>query len=184
MRKPTERENVQKDNVLKKCFECLIETGIEGASIKDFSNATGMTASSLYYWFTDKDEIVLDATEFGMREILGELFAYATKHINNFQEMVAGFPNVVKKNSAALRVVFQIAASPKYGDQTTEISDKLLGLYDDYAMKLSKQIGVPYEKTRLIVDLAVSCVIDAVIWKEWNKLNSQLKYLFNELQEK
>ena len=62
MRKPTERENVQKDNVLKKCFECLIETGIEGASIKDFSNATGMTASSLYYWFTDKDEIVLDAT--------------------------------------------------------------------------------------------------------------------------
>ena len=73
MRNPVERDEIQKDIVLKKCFDCLVETGIEGATIRDFSRVTGMTTSSLYYWFNDKDEIVLDATEFGIRMIVDSL---------------------------------------------------------------------------------------------------------------
>lgn len=65
--------------MLKKCFETLVETGIEGSSINNLSNATGMTSSSLYYWFKDKDEILLDATEYGLKKVLGALFAYAMK---------------------------------------------------------------------------------------------------------
>lgn len=181
MREPTERENVQKDTVLAKCFDCLVETGIEGASINNFSSSTGMTPSSLYYWFTDKDEIVLDATEYGMKKVIGQLFDYAEKHINDVEQMCSGFPDVVKKHSASLRVVFQIAASPKYGEKTVEISDKLLGLYDDYALKLSEQLNVPYDRVRLIVDLVVSTIIDAVIWNGWDKLSCELNYIFREL---
>ncbi len=181
MREPAEREMVQKNTVLEKCFECLVETGIEGASINNFSTSTGMTASSLYYWFTDKDEIVLDATEYGMNMVIGKLFDYAEKHINNVEEMCIGFPDIVKKQSASLRLVLQVAASPKYGEKTVEISDNLLGLYDDYAEKLSAQLKLPYEKVRLIVDLVVSTIIDAVIWSGWEKLSSELNYIFREL---
>lgn len=174
MREPTERENVQKDTVLAKCFDCLVETGIEGASINNFSGSTGMTPSSLYYWFTDKDEIVLDDTEYGMKKVIGQLFDYAEKHINDIEQMRSGFPDVVKKHSASLRVVFQIAASPKYGEKTVEMSDELLDLYDDYARKFSKQMNLSYEKVRLIVDLVVSTVIDAVIWNGWEKLSREI----------
>lgn len=65
MRKPAERE-FNKDVVLAKCFECLTMKGIEATAIKDFSEATGMAASSIYYWFEDKDEIVLDAVKWGL----------------------------------------------------------------------------------------------------------------------
>ena len=181
MREPTERENVQKDAVLKKCFECLVETGIEGASINNFSSATGMASSSLYYWFKDKDEILLDATEYGLRKILEKLFVYADKHIDNIDEFCEGFPKLVEKQSAALRFVLQVAASPKYGSLAVEISDKKLDLYDDYAKKLAEHMNLPFERIRLIVDLVVSIVIDVVIWKEWNKFSAELKYIFNDL---
>ena len=183
MREPTERENVQKDAVLKKCFDCLVETGIEGASINNFSSATGMASSSLYYWFKDKDEILLDATEYGLKKVVEKLFAYAEKHLDNIDEMCEGFPRLVEKQSSALRFVLQVAASPKYGKVAVEISDKLLGLYDNYAMKLSEQLNMPFEKVRLIVDLVVSIVIDAVIWKEWNKFSKELRYIFYDMMK-
>ena len=181
MREPTERENVQKDAVLKKCFECLVETGIEGASINNFSSATGMASSSLYYWFKDKDEILLDATEYGLRKVLEKLFDYAEKHIENIEELCEGFPKLVEKQSASLRFVLQVAASPKYGRFAVEISDKKLDLYDNYAKKLSDHLDIPFEKIRLLVDLVVSIVIDAVIWQEWNKFSAELKYVFKDL---
>ena len=183
MREPTERENVQKDAVLKKCFECLVETGIEGASINNFSSATGMASSSLYYWFKDKDEILLDATEYGLKKVLETLFAYGEKHIDNIEEMCNGFPKLIEKQSSALRFVLQVAASPKYGELAVGISDKLLGLYDDYAKKLSEQLNMPFDKMRLLVDLVVSIVIDAVIWKEWNKFSKELRYIFNSMMK-
>ena len=181
MRQPTERENIQKDAVLKKCFDCLVETGIEGASINNFSAATGMSSSSLYYWFKDKDEILIDATEYGLRTVLEKLFTYAEKHINKIDELCEGFPKLVEKQSAALRFVFQVAASPKYGRFAVEISDRKLNLYDDYAQKLSEHLNMPYEKVRLLVDLVVSIVIDAVIWKEWDKFTAELRFIFKDL---
>ena len=63
------------------------------------------------------------------------------------------------------------------------ISDKLLGLYDDYAKKLSEQLNMPFDKMRLLVDLVVSVVIDAVIWKEWNKFSKELRYIFNSMMK-
>lgn len=181
MREPTERENVQKDAVLKKCFECLVETGIEGASINNFSSATGMASSSLYYWFEDKDEILLDSTEYGLKKVLEKLFDYAEKHIDNIEELCEGFPKLIEKQSAALRFVLQVAASPKYGDRVVGISDTMLDLYDNYAKKLSEQLSMPFEKIRLLVDLVVSAVVDVVIWKEWNKFSKELKYIFKDL---
>jgi len=70
MRQSADKEEMQKDLLLEQCFNCLVSTGLEGVSIREFQNATGMTASSLYYWFSDKDEIVLDAVGFGINKIV------------------------------------------------------------------------------------------------------------------
>ena len=108
MRKPVERENVQKESVLKKCFECLVANGLEGASINNFSSATGMTASSLYYWFEDKDEIVLDAIEYGMTHILGKIFEYAKQHIDNVEEMFAAMQDTLDNAKAEFYKKFEV----------------------------------------------------------------------------
>ena len=181
MREPTEREIIQKDVVLKECFECLVKTGIEGASINSISNATGMAPSSLYYWFRDKDEIMLDSTEYGLRNVVEKLFDCVDKNIDNPEQLCDVFIEVIKKYSASLRFVVQIAASPKYGEQMLEISSQLLGLYDGYACKLSKKLEIPQDKMKIIVDMVVALIIDAVVWNDWDKLFNDLNYIFNEL---
>ena len=183
MRNPVERDEIQKDVVLKKCFDCLVETGIENATIRDFSRITEMTTSSLQYWFSDKDEIVLDATEFGIRMIVDALFEYAIKHIKNIKEMCSEFPGLARKYSSALKVVFQIAASPTYGSQITKLTIKFSQLYDEYAKKLAEQLDIPYQKVRPLVDLFISSIIDCVLWDEWDKLSREIDCILGELTD-
>lgn len=179
MRESIEKDEVQRDILLQQCFECLVTTGLEGVSIREFQNATGMNASSLYYWFTDKDEIVLDAVSYGVNKIVRELFDYAMCHIHNLHEMRDEFPKVVQKYKTQLKAVFQVVTSPKYGEKIIRISSDFNMLYDDYAQKLAKQMMIPYGQVRSLVDLFISSIIDCVIWDEWEKLSREIDTILN-----
>lgn len=174
MRESIEKDEVQRDILLQQCFECLVTTGLEGASIREFQNATGMNASSLYYWFIDKDEIVLDAVSYGVNKIVRELFDFAMGHIHNVHEMRDEFPKVVQKYQTQLKAVFQVVTSPKYGEKVIRISSDFNMLYDEYAQRLAKQMNIPYNKVRPLVDLFISSIIDCVIWNEWEKLSREI----------
>lgn len=176
MREPTERED-QKEEVLQKCFDCLVSVGLENVSIREFTKATGLNSSSLYYWFSDKDEIVLDATDFGLNKIMTHLFDYATKNINDIEKMCNGFPDVLKNYSSHLRLVFQVATSPQYGKRAVEISNHFAVFYDKFAKELSKKLTTDYTTIRHWVDLFVSAVVDCVIWNEWEKFIREINFL-------
>ncbi len=179
MRSPSEKEEVQKELVLKKCFDCMVENGIEQTSIREFSKATGMTTSSLYYWFKDKDEIVLEATEYGIRVIVDEFFDYAMEHLKNIGDICNGLQEISKKNQPSMKTLFQVVASPKYGPQITLLSEHTTVLFDTYAKKLTSQLDISYTKLRTVVDLCISAIIDCVLWSEWDKLKSELEFLMS-----
>lgn len=121
MREPAERE-IKKDVVLSKCFECLTEKGIESTTIKDFSEATGMVASSIYYWFEDKDEIVLDAVKWVLDENVKILFDYAFEHTDDLMQLCQGIKVLVQNTKRQFKLIFQIATSPQYGEQVRKYS--------------------------------------------------------------
>lgn len=76
MKQASERK-FDRNEVLKKCFDCLVSNGLENTSIRSFSTASGLNSSSLYYWFHNKDEIVLAATLHGLKTIIDDLFTQA-----------------------------------------------------------------------------------------------------------
>ena len=171
MRDPSEKEEVHKESVLKKCFDCMVENGIEQASIREFSKATGMTTSSLYYWFT----------EYGIRVVVDEYFDCAMEHIASVSELCSGLQEISKKYQPYMKTIFQIVASPRYGTKITEVSEHTTVLFDTYAKKLTSHIDIPYDKVRIIVDLCISSVIDCVLWSEWDKLSRELELLMSTL---
>jgi len=54
---------------LRVALDLFTEKGFEGTSVRDISEALGMTKSSLYYHFTNKDDIVASL----MKDRLGEV---------------------------------------------------------------------------------------------------------------
>ncbi|CAN5197150.1 TetR family transcriptional regulator [soil metagenome] len=58
-----------RDEILKVALDLFTEKGFEGTSIRDIAEALGMTKSSLYYHFVNKDDIVASL----MRDRAGEV---------------------------------------------------------------------------------------------------------------
>ena len=175
--------NIQKDEILKKCFAYFVEHGLERISMRKMCDETGMAISSAYYWFKDKDEMILDATEYGVKEIVDRLFGYAMENIKDIQKMCEEFPSIVRKYENTLKAIFQIATSPRYGEKIIKLTNGFSSLYDIYAKKLSEQLHIPYEKTRQLVNLFISAIVDCVTWSDWDKLNSEMNFIFNLIKE-
>lgn len=174
MREPTERD-VKKDIVLEKCFNCMTQKGIEGISVKDFSDATGMSASSLYYWFEDKDEIVLDAVRWGLESNVNGIFDFAFKHTNDLEKLCKEIVKIAQEKKCEFRLIFQVATSPQYGEHIRQIADNLNFVYTKYTEVLSEKVKIPFEKLFPLVNFVVSSFVDCVIWEEWKKLDEALK---------
>ena len=84
MRTPVERK-VNRVDVLKSAFECLMENGLEKTSTRLLSEYTGLKSSSLYYWFKDKDDLIVEATEFGLSVIVEKSLKLAMQYIDDME---------------------------------------------------------------------------------------------------
>lgn len=176
MREPTERD-VKKDIVLEKCFNCMAQKGIEGISVKDFSKSTGMSASSLYYWFKDKDEIVLDSVRWGLDKNVNAIFDYAFKHTDDLSELSKGIMNIAQEQKLEFRLIFQIATSPQYGEKIRQLADELDNLYLKYTEVLASKLNIDADELYPYVNLVVSVFIDCVIWEDWAKLEREMNII-------
>ena len=183
MRSPAERE-IKKDVILRKCFECLTEKGIEAITIKDFSDATGMSMSSIYYWFEDKDEIVLDAVEWGIDENVKILFDFAFKHTDNLTKLCEGIKELAMEYKKQFRLIFQVATSPQYGERVRKFSTKLDFEYKRYTEILSEKLAISYDLLYPFVNLFVSSIVDCVMWDSWDKFDMEMKSIITVIEEK
>lgn len=183
MRNPAERE-IKKDVILRKCFECLTEKGIEATTIKDFSDATGMSMSSIYYWFEDKDEIVLDAVEWGLDENVKILFNFAFKNTDNLTKLCEGIKELAREYKKQFRLIFQVATSPQYGEKVRRFSSKLDFEYKRYTDILSEKLAISFDFLYPFINLFVSSFVDCVMWDRWDKFDMEMKSIITIIEKK
>ena len=173
MRELSDREN-QRDIIVSQCLECLAEKGLDLVSTRDFSDATGMTASSLYYWFKNKDEIVVEAVKYGLKITVSKLLEYASSNILDITNNYEKFFVFLSKHKKTLRVVFQASCSPQYRNRINEYVNDISSLYCAATEKISKNINVSFEQLRPVVDLYVSTVVDYVLWDDEEKFKREM----------
>lgn len=180
MNSSVEKEN-KRNGILKACFYCLVKTGLEKMSMRDLSKATGAFSSSLYYMFKNKDDIILNATEYGLNIVVNSLFEYAFTHINNMKEFLNDFPAKVEEYKEELRFIYQVVASPQYGDEMRLLTNKLSSGYDEYADILSEYLGGSYEQLRPFVRLAIAVVVDFVIWGDAAGMQMKMNCIYESI---
>jgi len=68
-----------RDEILKVALDLFTDKGFEGTSIRDIADALGMTKSSLYYHFVNKDDIVASLMKDRESEV-DELLEWTEQH--------------------------------------------------------------------------------------------------------
>lgn len=166
------------DSVLRSIFQCMVELGIENVSIRNVREATGLHASSLYYRFSDKDEMVLQAAVYGFLEVTNELFWIAAEKIRSADELIPVFVENLDARKRPLKFLYQIALSPLYGDAFRGRVRSRGCVVEKYNAELAAVWGKRVEELRIYTELIVSAIREYVIWEDRAALVEKLNFLY------
>ena len=65
------------------CFQYLVDKGLENATVKNLCKEIGVLSGSIYYWFEGRDEMILNATFYELKNVTEDLFNFAFANTSN-----------------------------------------------------------------------------------------------------
>ncbi len=181
MRQPYSKDI--KKEILDKCFDYLVIKGLEQSSVKNLCEETGISSGSIYYWFKDRDEMILDVTKYGLGKVIDEMFNYALLNSDDMMFLLNKFSEEVMKFKKELRLIYQVVMSEKYGEEMRLKSDILRMNYDVYGHKLSDKMNIPYETLKPYVYMFISSILNYVVWEDDELMQTEFECICKAVQQ-
>ena len=171
----------KKKEIIKATWEYLLRTGLTNASVGDLCRETGLSQSSLYYWFENKEDIWISAGKYGISKVVDALFAFTLNHTNNIRKYFDTLLSEVKKYKYELRLAIQLTTSPIFGKSMRDTSKDFRMLYESYATKLISIFGCTYEQAEVFIYSIIAFVIDYALWDDGDKTQMLLENLYERI---
>lgn len=172
---------IDETEILDKVFTFLVKRGLESISIRKLCKGTGIVQGSLYYWFNDKNSVISECTEYGLKKVTDKIFDYVFANINNLPFFFANCLDEIDKYRAELRFIYQMSASPIYGEKIRKDGKYFKDMYDKYADRLAKILNCEYEKLKPVVYLFISAVCDYAIWEDRQNAQAEIDFIYSIL---
>ncbi len=172
---------IDEKQILDKIFTFLVESGLENISVRELCKGTGLAQGSLYYWFENKTEIVCEATEYGLRKVTDEIFDYVCDNISDLKKFFEQCVERIREYRKELRFIYQMAASPVYGEGIRKDGKYFKYMYDRYATKVANILSCDCELIKPIVYLFVSAVCDYAIWEDEKNVQTEIDFIYSML---
>lgn len=175
---------VDEEGILDSTFHYLVKHGLENITIRELCKGTGIAQGSIYYWFSGKNELICESTEYGLKKVVDEIFSFVFKNMNNLRKFFDDFLSEIGKYKNELRFIYQMAASPVYGKKMRDRGKALDFIYDKYAKKLAAILKCKPQELQPLVYLFISSYLDYIIWEDEEKTQMQLEFIYTVLTEK
>lgn len=159
----------KKTEIMEKCFDCYAEYGFGEVNIKDLGKACGLSSGSLYTYFDDLKDLVIQSTEHCMSKVEDEFMEKAPKNAEDIERFIDEIPYwTAKHHGKKYRLMYQIYTNPKYMAYGKTFFEGVNQRYTEYAKELEPKIGIPYtEIVSLIFIFVRACVHYAMFEDEY-----------------
>lgn len=176
------KEKINKnEEALKKCFACLVKRGLENTTMRMLCDATKLSASSLYYRFGNKDGIIMYAAFYGLENITIEAIEAVVKQVSDFDKLFLTIIKGVERRKRQIRLIYQVASSPHYGEQFCEQTRVLSPLYDNASKRIAERLSCKEERIRPYLDFALSTIRDFLLWNDKERAKNQMRLIYEEM---
>ena len=176
-------QTTDKSELSARIFPYLVERGLENITIREVCRGTGIVQGTLYYWFKDKTGIVCEAAQYGLKTVTDEIFEYVFASLNDLKGFFANCLDEISKYKKELRFIYQLAASPVYGEKIRKTGKDFNFIYDKYTHRLSLLLDCDEQTLKPLVYLFISAVLDYVICDEKEKSQLELNFIYSALPE-
>lgn len=175
--------NVDAEDMLERAFAYLVSHGLENVTMRRLCNDTGLALGSMYYWFKNKEELVIEVAVYGVKKVFGEIFDKVYETMHDLNTFFSHFIDAAGEYKNELRFIYQIAASPAYGDIIRMCNTHIDFIYSKHIQKLSDLTNCSEKALRPLVYLFVEAVFDYIIWDNSEKFQVQLEFIYSVLRD-
>lgn len=173
-----QKRQKKKEEIMDKCFDCYAEHGLGNVGIKALGKACGIASGSLYTYFDDLDDLIVQSTAYVMSKVEDDFMSIAPRSADEVAKFIDEVPYwTAQKHGKKYRLMYQVYTNPKYIEEGKKFFDGVNERYTEYAKELEPKIGISHTMiTPLIFILIRACVHYAMFDDEYY-LNSQIDVL-------
>lgn len=168
---------------LEKCYDTFCENGLENTSLKMLADACGVTNGNLLYYFTSKDNLIIEATAHCMAKVENDFMAQAPTSFEDIERFLREMPHLTAKlHGAKYRFMYQVYASPKYREHGKEFFKGVNVRYHTYAEQLSGKLGMPADFIQGMTYVFVRACVHYALFEDEDYLQLQLNAIRTSLR--
>lgn len=179
MRTRNEEEYQQKKvELMEKCYDCYAEYGLNAVGIKTLAKACGCTSGSLYTYFEDLDDLIIQSTEYCMSKVEDDFMAKAPTNFEDVMRFIDEIPYwTAKKHGKKYRLMYQVYTHPKYIEYGKLFFNGVNERYTSYAKQLENKVGIPFEVTTPLIFILIRACVHYALFEDEFYLRTQLDVL-------
>ncbi len=163
--------------LINKLYNNFVENGLDQTSMRDLCKGTGVSLGSLYYWFDNKEDLVIETALFGFENIIEQFFKNDFDSFCDIKQVLYFACEKLYELKKPLRFIYQVALSPVYSKRMIEESSEIVLRLDNFVKGIIEKHSISYEKFIPIVMCFLSAIVRDVVWNEKKVLETQLEFL-------
>ena len=168
---------------LEACFDTFCQHGLENTSMQMLADACGVANGNLVYYFGTKDNLIIEATAYGMAKVEDDFMARAPKDFADIERFLREMPYLTAKlHGAKYRFMYQVYASPKYRGFGRDFFEGVNVRYRKYAELLSGKLGMPTDFIQGMIYIFVRACVHYALFEDEDYLKLQLDAIRTSLK--
>ncbi|MGN1053698.1 MAG: TetR/AcrR family transcriptional regulator [Erysipelotrichaceae bacterium] len=173
----------KKREIMEKVFDCYADKGLNNISMKEIADKSGFNVASIYQYFEDLDDLIIQSTEYSMTAVEDDFMAKAPKSLEDVWKFVDEIPYwTAKKHGKKYRLMYQIYTSPKYLEYGQKFFKGVDERYTEYAKSLESKLNIPYEKLTSLIFILIRASVHYALFEDEFYLQSELTILKETLK--
>ena len=164
-----EARTAKKIEIMEKCFDCYAESGLTAVGVKAIANACGCNVASLYQYFENLDDLIIQSTEHCMSKVEDDFMAKAPADVEGLWRFI-------------YRLMYQVYTHPKYRGYGQKFFKGVDERYTEYAKSLEGKLGIPYEKLTPLIFILIRACVHYALFEDKFCLESQIEVLKETLK--
>ena len=173
-----EARRAKQIEIMEKCFDCYAENGFSSVGIKAIAKACDCSVATLYLYFDNLDDLIVQSTEYCMSKVEDEFMAKAPTDVEDLWRFIDEIPYwTAKKHGKKYRLMYQVYAHPKYIEYGKKFFAGVDKRYTEYAKSLEPKLGIPYEKITPLIFILVRACVHYTLFEDEFYMKSQIETL-------
>ena len=169
--------------IMETTFDCYAENGFSSVGTKAIAKACGCSGASLYQYFDNLDDLIIQSTEYCMSKVEDDFMAKAPTDVEDLWRFIDEIPYwTAKEHGKKYRLMYQVYTHPKYREYGKKFFEGVDKRYTEYAKSLEPKLGIPYDKLTPLIFILIRACVHYALFEDEFYLKSQIEVLKETLE--